>query len=89
MKKILISLIFIAGSFTSQAQAQAKPADSTKSARDYIIENENKRTVTPNKIRREIKTIHSPEEKEQASQSRKTKKCCLFCKKKKKSLAGN
>lgn len=83
MKTILISLVLTAGSFT--AQAQAKPADSTKSARDYIIENENKRTVTPNKVRREIKTIHSPEEKEQTSKSQKTKKCCLFCKKKKKS----
>jgi len=79
MKNIIFALLLSTTGIL--AQAQTKP-DSAKSARDYIIENENKRTSPPNKIKREIKTISSTEENGKAATKQKSKKCCFFCKKK-------
>lgn len=87
MKILLITLMMVTASFT--AQAQTKPADSAKSARDYVIDNENKRTTTPNQVKPSIKTIHPAGEQVGAQKKQRSKKCCLFCKKKNKSSVNN
>lgn len=74
--------IIVAASFMVIAHpAFAQKKDSLKSAVDFIIENENKRTTVPNVVKAEPKPIIPSGNLSTTSGK---KKCCLFCKKNKK-----
>lgn len=82
MKAFFLALVCCGG---MHAMAQTTP-DTLKSARDYIIENENTRITRPPITKPDLKKVApydsaaapAPVKKEKAN------KCCLFCNKKKK-----
>jgi hypothetical protein len=84
MKNLLLAVLFSTAGFVTQAQTGK---DSVKSARDFIIENENTRTTRPNIVNPEVKKL-MPQNDSVVLANQKTEKaknCCnsSCCKKKK------
>lgn len=78
--KVLLFIIMMAFGYNSYGQTDTAKI---KSARDYIIENENKRPTPPNIVKPDPKKLKPLDEKPASAKKEKQKKCCLFCKKKK------